>query len=142
MIVSIVVLKMFSLFFVQKLCARCIHLFFFYIKYLKERSTMKHIEFKNRIILFTMWILSNIFKAIKVKWFSKRDSLLNRLEETNHSAGNNRNRSWVLGEILILSTVFLGICTERSTFHACAKLTTTSSLFCAGECLFQNSSHG
>ena len=48
----------------------------------------------------------------------------------------------VLGEILILCTALLGRCTQKATFHACAKLTTISFLFCAGERLFQNSSHG
>ena len=50
LVVSIVVLKIISLFFLQKLCARGIH-YSFYIKYLKELSTMKHISFKNRIIV-------------------------------------------------------------------------------------------
>ena len=48
----------------------------------------------------------------------------------------------VLGEVLTLCTALLGICTERVTFHACAKLTTISFLFCSGGRLFQNSSHG
>ena len=39
----------------------------------------------------------------------------------------------VLGEVLILCTALLGRCTDRATFHACAKLTTISFLFCAGE---------
>ena len=39
----------------------------------------------------------------------------------------------VLGEILILCTALLGRCTQRATLHACAKLTTISFLFCAGE---------